>query len=75
MPNLMSSSPTVTPVAGLQPPVPAPSAVPLVRWLKDLGRSAVDVAGGKGANLGEMMRAGLPVPDGFVVTPTARAFS
>jgi pyruvate,water dikinase len=42
--------------------------VPLVRWLKDLGRSAVDVAGGKGANLGEMMRAGLPVPDGFVVT-------
>jgi pyruvate,water dikinase len=42
-----------------------------VRWLKDLGRSSVDVAGGKGANLGELMRAGLPVPDGFVVTVDA----
>lgn len=26
------------------------------------------LAGGKGANLGEMVRAGLPVPPGFVVT-------
>jgi pyruvate,water dikinase len=26
------------------------------------------IAGGKGANLGELTRAGLPVPDGFVVT-------
>ncbi|MFE6996420.1 PEP/pyruvate-binding domain-containing protein [Microbacterium sp. NPDC057659] len=29
--------------------------------------------GGKGANLGEMRRAGLPVPDGFVVTTDAYA--
>jgi pyruvate, water dikinase len=28
----------------------------------------VPLAGGKGANLGEMVRAGLPVPPGFVVT-------
>ena len=29
------------------------------------------VHGGKGANLGEMTRAGLPVPNGFVVTTAA----
>src|SRR5206468_3331320 len=29
------------------------------------------VAGGKGANLGELMRAGFPVPDGFVITTEA----
>ena len=35
----------------------------------------LEVAGGKGANLGAMVRAGLPVPDGFVVTTAAyRAF-
>lgn len=35
--------------------------------------SAADIAlvGGKGANLGEMLRAGLPVPDGFCVTVDA----
>lgn len=38
--------------------------------------SAVDagqlpLVGGKGANLGEMIRAGLPVPDGFCVTTAA----
>jgi pyruvate,water dikinase len=33
------------------------------------------IAGGKGANLGEMIRAGLPVPPGFVITAAAfRAF-
>jgi pyruvate,water dikinase len=39
-----------------------------VVWLQDLGRGDLAVAGGKGANLGEMLRAGLPVPPGFVVT-------
>ncbi len=40
-----------------------------------LSRSDTPVAGGKGANLGEMTRAGLPVPPGFVVTAAAyRAF-
>ncbi|QJY46490.1 PEP/pyruvate-binding domain-containing protein [Pseudonocardia broussonetiae] len=38
--------------------------------LGDVGRADVTVAGGKGANLGELVRAGLPVPPGFVV-PTA----
>ena len=44
---------------------------PLVSWFTDLGRDDVAVVGGKGANLGEMTRAGLPVPPGFVVTVDA----
>jgi len=46
-----------------------------VRTLGDLGRDDVLLAGGKGASLGEMVHAGLPVPDGFVVlTGAYRAF-
>ncbi len=42
-----------------------------VRWFRELRRGDVDVAGGKGANLGELTSAGLPVPPGFVVTADA----
>jgi phosphohistidine swiveling domain-containing protein len=42
-----------------------------IRRLDELGRGDVDVAGGKGANLGELIRAGLPVPPGFVVVTGA----
>ncbi|TLX98162.1 MAG: phosphoenolpyruvate synthase [Thaumarchaeota archaeon] len=42
-----------------------------VRTLDDLSKDDVGVAGGKGANLGEMRKAGFPVPDGFVVTTQA----
>lgn len=42
-----------------------------VVWLHDLGRGSVDVAGGKGANLGELVNAGLPVPPAFVITAQA----
>src|SRR5688500_3636280 len=52
--------------ASATPPVPA-----LVRWFGDIGRGDVALVGGKGANLGEMTRAGLPVPPGFVVTTAA----
>ena len=46
-----------------------------VRRFDDLSRADVDYAGGKGANLGEMTRAGLPVPPGFVVgAPAYSAF-
>ncbi|TAK70504.1 MAG: hypothetical protein EPO22_01695, partial [Dehalococcoidia bacterium] len=46
-----------------------------VRWFEELAKDDTPVAGGKGANLGEMTRAGLPVPPGFVVTADAyRAF-
>ncbi|MDC0720846.1 phosphoenolpyruvate synthase [Nannocystis bainbridge] len=40
-------------------------------WFKDLSRTDLPLAGGKGANLGEMARNGMPVPDGFVVTTAA----
>ncbi|MBI2984026.1 MAG: PEP/pyruvate-binding domain-containing protein [Candidatus Kerfeldbacteria bacterium] len=36
-----------------------------------LSRTDVALAGGKGASLGEMARAGIPVPSGFVVLTTA----
>ncbi|MBI4498610.1 MAG: phosphoenolpyruvate synthase [Chloroflexi bacterium] len=45
--------------------------MPLVTWFEELSREAVPIAGGKGANLGEMTKAGLPVPPGFVVTVDA----
>ena len=42
-----------------------------VRNFDTLRRDDTPVAGGKGANLGEMTAAGLPVPPGFVVTGQA----
>ncbi|WP_017624765.1 PEP/pyruvate-binding domain-containing protein [Nocardiopsis chromatogenes] len=45
----------------------------LVAPLSAFGRSDLDTAGGKAANLGEMVRLGLPVPDGFAVTTRAYA--
>jgi pyruvate,water dikinase len=44
---------------------------PLVLPLHELGRRDLAVAGGKGANLGKLVRAGFPVPAGFVVTTAA----
>ncbi len=38
-----------------------------------IDKSALAVAGGKAANLGELVRAGFPVPDGFCVATTAYA--
>jgi len=46
-----------------------------VRWLEDVRADDVGSVGGKGASLGELTDAGLPVPPGFVVTAdTYRAF-
>jgi len=42
-----------------------------IRWLDNITKSDVAIAGGKGANLGELTKAGLPVPPGFVVTAPA----
>ena len=39
-----------------------------VLWLEDVDADDVGVVGGKGASLGELIGAGLPVPPGFVVT-------
>ena len=36
-----------------------------------LSKASIPVAGGKGANLGELTTAGFPVPAGFVVTTGA----
>jgi pyruvate, water dikinase len=43
------------------------------RTFAELGRADVPYAGGKGANLGELSAAGLPVPPGFVVGAPAYA--
>ncbi|SEW06179.1 pyruvate, water dikinase [Halobacterium jilantaiense] len=46
-----------------------------VRWLEDVRADDIDSVGGKGASLGELTDAGLPVPPGFVVTAgTYRTF-
>lgn len=44
---------------------------PLALPLAELDRADVAVAGGKGASLGELIRAGVQVPPGFVVTTEA----
>jgi pyruvate,water dikinase len=38
-----------------------------IAWFDQLSTADVGRAGGKGANLGELVKAGLPVPEGFVV--------
>ncbi len=48
-------------------------ATALLRRFEDLSKQDVDYAGGKGANLGEMTAAGLPVPPGFVVGASSYA--
>jgi len=45
----------------------------LLRRFENLSRDEVDYAGGKGANLGEITAAGLPVPSGFVVGASSYA--
>jgi phosphoenolpyruvate synthase/pyruvate phosphate dikinase len=47
------------------------SAAPLVLPLSAVNRLIVKSVGGKAANLGEMLQAGFPVPDGVVVTTQA----
>ncbi|WP_456472232.1 phosphoenolpyruvate synthase [Methanocaldococcus sp.] len=42
-----------------------------IAWLDELSNKDVDLAGGKGASLGEMWNAKLPVPPAFVVTSEA----
>ena len=40
-------------------------------WFNEVGKDDVGLVGGKGANLGEMTQAGIPVPPGFIVTADA----
>ena len=47
-----------------------PLKKPIV-WFEEVGKNDVGLVGGKGANLGEMVNASLPVPYGFVITAQA----
>ena len=49
------------------------TSIDATRGFSELRREDVDYAGGKGANLGELTSAGLPVPGGFVVGAPAYA--
>jgi pyruvate,water dikinase len=40
-------------------------------WFNEVGKKDVSTVGGKGANLGEMTQADIPVPPGFIVTADA----
>ncbi|OZM81844.1 PEP/pyruvate-binding domain-containing protein [Pseudonocardia sp. MH-G8] len=57
-------------------PDPTDRGGPTTRFvlpLTELGRDDLASAGGKGANLGELVRAGFPVPDGVVISTDAYA--
>ncbi len=41
---------------------------PLILWFDELSKDDIPIVGGKNANLGEMTKAGIPVPPGFAVT-------
>ena len=43
----------------------------LILWFEELGKEDVPLVGGKCANLGEMINAGIPVPPGFAITAYA----
>lgn len=43
----------------------------LLVWFHEVDKEDVALVGGKGANLGEMVKAGFPVPTGFIVTSHA----
>lgn len=44
---------------------------PFILWFSEVGKSNIPEVGGKGANLGELTKAGIPVPNGFCVTAQA----
>ena len=43
----------------------------LCLWFNEVGKKDVGIVGGKGANLGEMTKSKIPVPNGFIVTAQA----
>ena len=42
-----------------------------IAWFKDVTKDDIALVGGKGANLGELTKAGFPVPLGFILTANA----
>ena len=51
--------------------VPSEKATRVILWFEELTKDDVPLVGGKNANLGEMLNAGIPVPPGFAVTAYA----
>ncbi|MEM0222959.1 MAG: phosphoenolpyruvate synthase [Thermofilum sp.] len=51
--------------------MPESKAERVILWFEELTKEDVPIVGGKNANLGEMIRAGIPVPPGFAVTAYA----
>lgn len=45
--------------------------IKFVVWFDEVDKEDIPLVGGKGANLGEMTKAGFPVPQGFIVTAEA----
>ncbi len=43
----------------------------VISWFSELSKNDIPLVGGKGANLGEMTNAGMPIPPGFVVNVNA----
>jgi len=43
----------------------------LILKFEEIGKDDVSIAGGKGASLGEMTQAGIPVPSGFIIAASA----
>lgn len=73
MPTTMDVDSRILPDRGndstvAQRDVPAASKPGVVRWLRDLSRTDTPSVGGKGANLGELVRAGFPAPPAFVIS-------
>lgn len=44
---------------------------PFILWFSDIGKDDIPRVGGKGANLGELTSAGIPVPNGFCISAQA----
>ncbi|MEM2990533.1 MAG: PEP/pyruvate-binding domain-containing protein [Halobacteria archaeon] len=40
----------------------------IVLWFDELTKEDIPLVGGKNANLGELIKAGIPVPPGFAIT-------
>jgi len=40
-------------------------------WFEEVDKDDISLVGGKGANLGEMIQAGFPIPEGFIITSDA----
>ena len=64
----MSTNTLLEATAPQTPVTKGPDTNRLIRNLTDITHADISTVGGKGANLGEMLHIGLPVPSGFVIT-------